>query len=94
MHPTLSVLTPQRIATEAFTDATAAVARLDEKSSSVMHHNNWRDPSDTARLAALKRYLKAKPARPAEDYRAILLVPRALAAFGVTIDCLRGRLTC
>jgi AMP nucleosidase len=30
MHPTLSVLTPQRIATEAFTDATAAVARLDE----------------------------------------------------------------
>jgi AMP nucleosidase len=30
MHPTLSVLTPQRIATEAFTDAAAAVARLDE----------------------------------------------------------------
>ena len=30
MHPALSVLTPQRIATEAFTDATAAVARLDE----------------------------------------------------------------
>jgi AMP nucleosidase len=30
MHPTPSVLTPQRIATEAFTDATAAVARLDE----------------------------------------------------------------
>ena len=28
MHPTLSVLTPQRIATEAFTDATEAVARL------------------------------------------------------------------
>ena len=30
MNPALSVLTPQRIATEAFTDATAAVARLDE----------------------------------------------------------------
>ena len=30
MHPALSVLTPQCIATEAFTDATAAVARLDE----------------------------------------------------------------
>ena len=30
MHPVLSVLTPQCIATEAFTNATAAVARLDE----------------------------------------------------------------
>jgi AMP nucleosidase len=30
MHPALSVLTPERIATEAFTDATAAVARLEE----------------------------------------------------------------
>ena len=30
MHPALSVLTPQCIATEAFTNATAAVARLDE----------------------------------------------------------------
>ncbi len=30
MDPALSVLTPQRIATEAFTDATAAVVRLDE----------------------------------------------------------------
>jgi hypothetical protein len=62
-----------------------------KKSSSVMHHNNWRDPSDTARLAALKRYLKAKPARPAEDYRAIPLVLQALDAFGVRTDCLRPR---
>src|SRR6476660_4245411 len=30
MDPALSVLTPQRIATEAFTDAAAAVVRLDE----------------------------------------------------------------
>ena len=30
MHPALSILTPQCIATEAFTNATAAVARLDE----------------------------------------------------------------
>ena len=30
MNPALSVLTPQRIATEAFTDAAAAVVRLDE----------------------------------------------------------------
>ena len=30
MQPALSVLTPQCIATEAFTNATAAVARLDE----------------------------------------------------------------
>jgi hypothetical protein len=30
MDPALSVLTPQRIATEAFTDAPAAVVRLDE----------------------------------------------------------------
>ena len=30
MNPALSVLTPQRIATEAFTDATTAVARLEE----------------------------------------------------------------
>jgi AMP nucleosidase len=30
MHPALSVLTPQCIATEAFTNVTAAVARLDE----------------------------------------------------------------
>jgi AMP nucleosidase len=30
MRPALSVLTPQSIATEAFTNATAAVARLDE----------------------------------------------------------------
>jgi AMP nucleosidase len=30
MHPALSVLTPQCIATEAFTNSTAAVARLDE----------------------------------------------------------------
>ena len=30
MHPALSILTPQRFATEAFTNATAAVARLDE----------------------------------------------------------------
>jgi hypothetical protein len=28
MHPILSVLAPERIATEAFTDATAAVTRL------------------------------------------------------------------
>jgi len=30
MHPILSVLAPERIATEAFTDATAAVTRLKE----------------------------------------------------------------
>jgi hypothetical protein len=36
----------------------------------------------------LKHTLTAKPARLAEDYRAIL-VPQALAAFGVTTDCLR-----
>jgi AMP nucleosidase len=30
MRPALSILIPQRIATEAFTNATAAVARLDE----------------------------------------------------------------
>ena len=30
MHPALSILTPQCFATEAFTNATAAVARLDE----------------------------------------------------------------
>jgi hypothetical protein len=30
MNPALSVMTPQRIATEAFTDAAAAVVRLDE----------------------------------------------------------------
>ncbi|MBX9830146.1 MAG: AMP nucleosidase [Xanthobacteraceae bacterium] len=30
MHPALKVLTPPQLATEAFTDATAAVARLDE----------------------------------------------------------------
>ena len=30
MDPALSVLTPQRIATEVFTDAAAAVVRLDE----------------------------------------------------------------
>ena len=30
MNPALSVLTPQRVATEAFTDANTAVARLDE----------------------------------------------------------------
>ena len=30
MHPALSILIPQCIATEAFTNATAAVARLDE----------------------------------------------------------------
>ena len=47
---------------------------------------------DTASLAALKRYLTAKPARLAEDYRAIPLVPQALDAFGVTTDCLRPRL--
>jgi hypothetical protein len=55
-------------------------------------HNNWRDPSDTASLAALKRYLTAKPARLAENYRTIPLVPQALDAFGVTTDCLRPRL--
>jgi hypothetical protein len=41
---------------------------------------------------ALKRYLKAKPARLTEDYRAIPLVLQALDAFGVTPDCLRPRL--
>ena len=30
MHPAPSILTPQRIATEAFTDATAAVGRIEE----------------------------------------------------------------
>jgi AMP nucleosidase len=30
MHPAVSVLTPQCIATEAFSNVTAAVARLDE----------------------------------------------------------------
>ncbi len=30
MHPILSVLAPERIATEAFSDATAAVTRLEE----------------------------------------------------------------
>ena len=39
-----------------------------------------------------ERYLTAKPARLAEDYRAIPLVPQALDAFGVTADCLRPRL--
>jgi hypothetical protein len=48
--------------------------------------------SGQASLAALKRYLTAKPARLAEGYRAIPLVPQALDAFGVTTDCLRPRL--
>jgi hypothetical protein len=34
--------------------------------------------------------ITTKPARLAEDYRAIL-VPQALDAFGVTTDCLRSR---
>ncbi len=42
-------------------------------------------------MAAWKRYLTAKPARLAEDYRAIPLVPQALDPFGVTTDCLRPR---
>ena len=42
--------------------------------------------------AALKRYVTAKQAQLAEDYRAIPRVSQALDAFAVTTDCLRPRL--
>ena len=53
MNPALSVLTPQRIATEAFTDATAAVARLDE-----IYQRNTRFLRD--RFATYARGLRAE----------------------------------